>query len=74
MNPATTACKRNRVGNLDTDRLRVRRYFLALTIMQNARQFDQRIEFAARAAELVSIERELVTRGALSDRQRVTTW
>ena len=70
--PATTACKRNRVANIDTDRLTRRRDHLAPELLHNSRQFDHRIEFVARVAELVAIETELIGRGALDAAARVT--
>lgn len=71
--PPTTAIKRSRVGNIDTDRLRSRRLFLVVLIKQYARMFDVRVEFVARVAELRAIEGELVARGELAPAHRVVT-
>jgi hypothetical protein len=71
MVPVHTPCKRSRVHNIDTDRLQRRRLFLAITIKQFARQFEARVEFVARVAELHAIECELVKRGLLAQDHRV---
>lgn len=73
MNPATTSCKRNRVHNIDTDRLRRRREFLVIATKQYSRMYESRCDFVARVCELAAIERELVARGMLDTSKRVTT-
>jgi hypothetical protein len=70
--PPTTAIKRSRVGNIDTDRLRARRLFLAVLIKQYSRTFEARVEFVSRCAELAVIERELVKRDELCPTKMVT--
>lgn len=73
MVPATTAIRRSKVGNIDTDRLFRRRSVLALTVRHFARSFEQRHDWVVRVAELVAIERELVARGDLCPTKRLTT-
>lgn len=70
--PATTAIKRSRVHNINTERLINRRQYLVEQLTTNVSQFDQRIDFAVRAAELKAIENELVDRGVLSTEKRYT--
>lgn len=66
--PATTAIRRNRVANIDTDRLLRRRDHLIDTLLvQGGRTTPGgRMNFGFRAAELHAIRRELVARGAVS--------
>ena len=61
--PDTTAIKRSRVGNIDTDRLHRRQQRLDKDIRLSEAQFGTRIKFAYRAAELDAVEKELVGRG-----------
>jgi hypothetical protein len=68
----TTACKRNRVGNIDSARLAQRRYNLVVLLKQFSRTFENRIDFVMRAAELSAIEDEMIARGELSRGKRVT--
>lgn len=72
--PATTAIRRSRVGNVDTDRLMRRRAFLHdLCIVNGGRTLATRMDFAMRAAELTAIETALCDRGDLSPADRITT-
>lgn len=57
--PVTTSIKRNRVGNIDTDRLVARAAFVRHLVTVEARTFERRAEWAARVAELLAIEAEL---------------
>ena len=61
------AIKRNKVGNISTRRLLGRRDRLAVDTVLNTRQFATRMNFAMRAAELVSVETELDRRGAMTE-------
>jgi hypothetical protein len=63
--PSTTPVRRNRVANIDSDRLARRRQFLVNNIRQIARDADNRIDFVARVAELQAIEIALIQRGVL---------
>ena len=71
--PATTAVKRSRAHNVDTDRLLRRRTFLHGWVKHGHRQLDvTRADFGARAAELTVIENVLVDRGAIAVHDRLT--
>lgn len=70
--PAHKSIRRNRVRNVDTDRLRARRLYVATLMRDHSRAIESRHEYVMRAAELVAIERELVDRGALAPAMRVT--
>lgn len=72
MIPATTAIRRSRVANIDTDRLIRRRAQLRHDIANSNLVFDTRMDFAWRALEMRAIEDELVRRDALPD-ARVTS-
>jgi hypothetical protein len=64
--PATTPIKRNRAGNIDTDRLLRRRHFLiGLLIIDGGRSLATRMDFAMRAAEFTAINNVLVSRHVL---------
>lgn len=63
--PASTPVRRSRVGNIDTDRLSRRRGFV-IELLADGANFEVRIEFAQRVAELAAIERELMQRGELA--------
>lgn len=72
--PASTAIRRSRAHNVDTDRLMRRRAFLHdLCIVNGGRTLATRMDFAMRAAELTAIETALVNRGALAPADRITT-
>lgn len=62
--------KRSKCGNMPTDRLYRRRGYLIYMIENNSSDFDNRINFVMRAAELRYIEDELERRG---DHNRRTT-
>lgn len=68
--PPSTAVKRNRAHNVDTDRLRARRAYL---LAKGFRDYDSRMDFAVRALELRAIENVLVDRRALPASERRTT-
>lgn len=69
----TVAVKRNRVGNVDTDRLRRRRRRLITEIDDDGVFYPSgRHGFAMRAAELTVIESELERRGELARKDRYT--
>lgn len=72
MVPAHVAVRRNRVSNIDTDRLRRRRYHLVLLLKQFTRMIEHRIDMVHRAAELVAIENELIARNELDPAKRVS--
>jgi hypothetical protein len=61
--PDTTAIKRSKVGNIDTDRLARRQQRLDKDIRLSEAQFGTRIKFAYRMAELDAVEKELEQRG-----------
>ena len=64
--PADVKIRRNRVQNVDTDRLQRRRVFLIDLVVINAgRTLPNRNAFVMKAAELMSIENELIARGFL---------
>lgn len=63
--PATKSVKRNRVGNIGSDRLHARRNQLGKDVLLNPGQFNTRHNWVMRAAELSAIEGELVGRGEL---------
>jgi hypothetical protein len=65
MVPATTKVRPSRVGNIDTDRLIRRRAHIVATKAEFARSADARIELRQRARELLTIEAELIRRGAI---------
>lgn len=62
-NERTTRVRRNRVRNVGTRRLVLRRGYLRAP--STVRGYDSKAELAQRAAELVAVERELVRRGVL---------
>lgn len=69
----TVAVKRNRVGNVDSDRLRRRRARLVSDISDDTVTYaGGRLGFSMRAAELTVIESELERRGELARRDRFT--
>lgn len=68
--PPTTAVKRNRAHNVDTDRLVARRAFLIGDVLPDFA--EARCDFAARAYELQAIENVLVRRDVLSPTDRRT--
>jgi 2'-5' RNA ligase/ribosomal protein S18 acetylase RimI-like enzyme len=70
--PADIAIKRNRVGNVDTDRLQRRRTELVDLVENRSHTLATRQNFAMRAAELTAIESELERRGELAVADRVT--
>lgn len=62
--PPSTAVRRGRVQNVDTDRLLARQDFLHdMLLAQHGWMLDSRNDFAMRALELQAVERELVRRG-----------
>lgn len=63
--PASTKIRRSRVSNIDLDRLQRRRTFLIDSVTVGSRDFENRMDWVVRVAELAAIERELVKRGAL---------
>ena len=70
----TVAVKRNRVGNVDSDRLKRRRRRLIDEIEDDSHFYrGGRHGFAMRAAELTVIESELERRGELARKDRFTT-
>ena len=69
--PASTSIRRNRVGNIDTDRLSRRREFLRSLLKDQTHALENRIDFVWKAAELHAIENELERRGELPD-ERIT--
>lgn len=71
--PVTTAVKRSRAQNIDTPRLVARRIFLIDMIRNRSREFENRIDFVVRVAELSVIENVLNDRGVLAVAERVTT-
>ena len=72
--PSTTAVRRSRVGNIDTDRLQRRAARLRNDIDDPEFVFPgARKGFRERAAELTAIESELVRRGSLAPSNRFTT-
>lgn len=71
--PASTAVKRNRVGNVDSDRLSRRRLFLIDLLYMRSREIETRVEFAYRAVELHAVEAELLRRGDLAGGYVVTS-
>ena len=64
--PASTKVRVNRVGFIDTNRLVRRRAHIIATKADFARAADARIELRQRARELLTIESELVARGAIA--------
>jgi hypothetical protein len=65
--PANVAVKRNRVGNIDVDRLARRWAFLVGQVHFQSGDFRSRMDWAMRAAEMSAIQRELVRRGVSAD-------
>jgi hypothetical protein len=63
--PASTPIRRNRVHNIDTDRLIARREFLVTLCRHNSGTISTRHMFAMRAAELSAIETEMFDRGII---------
>lgn len=66
----STPVRRNRAHNVDTDRLRNRRAFLIIGMVN--RVHDSRQDMAVRAYELQAIENVLVRRGAMPACERRT--
>jgi len=64
--PDTVPVRRNRVGNIDDDRLNRRRNYLVSNLPRLGRECDNRCDFTARVCELAAIEVELVRRELLS--------
>lgn len=63
--PASTKVRVSRVCHIDTDRLVRRRDHIVATKADFARAADARIKLRQRARELLTIESELVSRGAM---------
>ena len=61
--PATVPVRRNRVQNIDTDRLMRRRDQVASDIRNSSNVYESRADFIMSAAELNAIENELERRG-----------
>lgn len=59
---AETAIRRRSVVNVDTDRLVRRRAFLVAAMAVGRHTYDSRADFTVRAAELSTIEDEMVSR------------
>lgn len=71
--PASTAIKRNRIKNIDTDRLVARQaYLVALFDGPTSDLPDRRVEYIARASELAAIEDHLDHRGVVYTRRTLT--
>jgi hypothetical protein len=70
--PVTTPVRRNRAHNIDTPRLVARRAYLIDRIKNHSREFENRIDFVVRAAELSAIENVLNDRGVLDVADRAT--
>lgn len=68
--PPTTAVKRNRAHNVDTDRLAERRDFLLVHVLPDFA--GSRMDFAVRAYELQAIENVLEDRDWLAPSDRGT--
>lgn len=68
--PMSVAIRRSRVANIDSSRLaRRHQHLMDILIVNGADSIVGRINMAQRAAEMMVIEREMVARGLVSERQ-----
>lgn len=72
--PRTTRIRRTRTKNIEDDRLLMRRDWLTTSVKTRAHEYDTRMDWATKVAELAAIEdeldrRELITERATLNRQ-----
>lgn len=68
--PMSVAIRRSRVANIDSSRLaRRHQHLMDILIVNGADSIVGRINMAQRAAEMMVIEREMIARGLVSERQ-----